>query len=284
MSFPGRRMLQAARERGVAVCGFDAFNMESAQALVSAAEALSAPLFLQTGVDSAAHMGMDMACRILLEAKREARVDVCVHFDHGRQTSDLRQLKRAVELGFESIMVDGSSLPLEENIALCRQVVHIAHPRGICVEGELGRVSRDLNATREEIESLMTDPDEAARFVEGSGVDYLAVSVGSISGFLGERAAVHLDLQRLERIGNKVAEPLVLHGGTGIPADQVREAARLGVAKVNVAHGLRKSFLDGIYAYLKTAVDESDPRKVLREAARNAEAFARAKIEQLSIP
>ena len=224
-----------------------------------------------------------MAARILLEVKRTAQVDVCVHLDHGRETSDVEQLRAAIEAGFESVMVDGSTLPLDENIRLCRQVAEIAHPRGVCVEGELGRVSRDVNATREELDRLMTDPDEAAAFVEKSGVDYLAISVGSVSGFVGERADVRLDLARLERIADRVSQPLVFHGGTGIPADQLREATKLGVAKVNIAHGLRKAFVDGISAYLEAHRDEIDPRRVLGEASNAAEAMARARIEQTSM-
>lgn len=280
VNFVGKDILQTAHRDGVAVCGFDAFNMESAQAVVCAANALSTPVFLQAGLDSANHMGFGMALRVLMEAKQHAAVAVCVHLDHGRQTSDVAQLKDAIALGFESVMVDGSGLPLAENIRLCRQIVDLAHASGICVEAELGRVSRDPHATPEELERLMTDPDEAARFVEESGVDYLAVSVGSISGFLGERPTVRLDLERLKRIAHNVPQPLVFHGGTGIPADQLRDAVKLGVSKINVAHGFRKSFLDGISSYLCAHRDASDPRVALAEGRKAAERFARVKIEQ----
>jgi ketose-bisphosphate aldolase len=229
-------------------------------------------------------MGLSMAATILLEAKRRTKTEVCVHFDHGREVSRIDLLQQVVDLGLDSIMVDGSSLPLQENLALCKAVVELAHPRGICVEGELGRVSRNLNATQEELNLLMTDPDEAAELAEKSGVDYLAVSVGSISGFVGEQATVRLELDRLERIAKKVPVPLVFHGGSGIPSDQIRQAIRLGVAKVNIAHGFRKAFLDGSLSYINSHPGAIDPRIVLGAGARAAEEFARRKIGQTRAP
>jgi fructose-bisphosphate aldolase class II len=272
-------MLDSAGKAHVALGGFDAFNMESAQAIVSVAEELSAPVFLQVSIPSAQHMGLEMAGRIALEARRNASVDVCVHLDHGPEPAETDVLRNAIEAGFESIMVDGSSLPFDENVRLTADVVAFAHARGVCVEAELGRVSRNVNASREELEALMTNPEEAGRFVESTGIDYLAVSVGSISGKL--EGGVTLDLERLKRIRNKVAVPLVFHGGTGIPVDQLQEAIRLGVSKVNIAHGFRKAFLDGMLSYVGAHPQEIDPRKVLKEGRVWAESFLRKKIRQL---
>jgi len=178
-------------------------------------------------------------------------------------------------------MVDGSSLSLEDNISLTKKVVEMAHPRGICVEGELGRVSRNINATREEIAQLMTDPGQVEQFVRKTGVDYLAVSVGSVSGFF--KGEINLDLKRLEEIRKKVSIPLVFHGGTGIPKKQLKQAIRIGVSKVNIAHGLRKAFLDGISRYLKGNPDETDPRLVLKEGRRSCEKFIEAKIREITL-
>lgn len=272
-------MLEAARRGRFALCGFDAFNMESARAIVVAAGRVGAPVFLQAGIESARYMGMAMARAILAEAARSSTVDVCVHLDHGPEPSDHDELREAIGLGFESVMVDGSSLPLEENIELCRSVADVAHPLGICVEGELGRVSRNPNATADELRRHMTDPDQAAAFAERSGIDYLAVSVGSVSGFMGESATVRLDLELLRRMSDRVPCPLVFHGGTGIPAAQLREAIRLGVAKINIAHGFRKAFLDGAVAYLGANHDASDPREALRHAEEAAVRYAAEKME-----
>ncbi|MCM8769023.1 MAG: class II fructose-bisphosphate aldolase [Candidatus Omnitrophica bacterium] len=244
MNFLGKKILESVREKKTCICGFDTFNMESAQAVARVAAEMSVPVFLQACSKSAHYMGLEMALRILQEAKRTVGDLVCIHFDHGEQLSCVEELKQAIRLGFESIMVDGSSLTLQDNIALCRKIAEMAHPEGICVEGEIGKVSRNINATREELNRLMTDPEQAGRLVEESGIDYLAISVGSVSGFY--RKEVVLDLERLEQIREKVSVPLVLHGGTSIPLSQVREAIRLGVAKINIAHGLRTAFLDGM--------------------------------------
>lgn len=280
MNVNGKKVLENARSRGQAVCGFDAFNMESAQAIVRTAERLAAPLFLQVCIPSAEYMGMEMAWRILATARRAGGPDTCIHLDHGLATSSVEDLRRAIDLGFESVMVDGSVLPLEENIGLVKQIVVLAHSKGVCVEGELGRVSRNVHASREEIDLCMTDPEQAGYFVERTGLDYLAVSVGSVSGFF--QGKVNLDLERLSRIREKVQVPLVFHGGTGIPADQLREAIKLGIAKINIAHGVRKAFLSGISAYLAEKPDEFDPRKVLARGMTHMESFAEMKIRAIS--
>lgn len=279
MSFLGKRMLESAREKKFAIGGFDVFNMESAQAVVKVAEELSMPVFLQVCIPSAQFMGLEMAFKILSEAKKNSSVDICIHLDHGPEAADADFIKKAIEAGFESIMADGSSLSLEDNIAFTRKVVEMAHPRGICVEGELGKVSRNTRATQEEIARLMTDPEEAAHFVEKTAVDYLAVSVGSISGML--KGKTNLDLERLQRIRENVTVPLVFHGGTGIADDQLKKAIKIGVSKINIAHGFRKAFLDGMRAYLRSNPEEIDPRKVLREASKSCEEYLREKIKLL---
>lgn len=281
MSFTGKQILQSALDKGIAITGFDAFNMESAQAVASAAEALSIPVFLQVCVASLEYMGLGMAAQILKEAKRESSVDICLHFDHGPQPSDINHIAEVIESGFESVMVDGSSLSLKDNVALTKKAVELAHRRGVCVEAEVGTVTRNLNASREELEQLMTDPDEAAWFVEETGADYLAVSVGSISGQLQGHST--LDLERLRKIRDKVPVPLVFHGGTGIPLNQLQDAVRIGVGKVNIAHGLRKAFLDGISNHLAANKDEFDPRIALRAGSCSAEKFAINKMKQLAL-
>lgn len=279
MDFIGTKILATARDRGIAVAGFDAFNMESAQAVVMAANELSLPVWLQVGVDSAHYMGLKTAVQTLRSAKADAKVDVCLHFDHGREISRVEQLAEVIELEIESVMVDGAALPIEDNISLTRQVVGLAHPRGICVEAEVGRVSRDPHATPDEIREIMTQPDDAARLVEETGADYLAVSVGSISGQLTTQST--LDLERLQQIRDKVDVPLVFHGGTGIPEDQLRDAIGIGVVKVNIAHGFRKAFLDGVRQHLAGKPEEFDPRVALGAGTKSAKAFAMRRMMQM---
>lgn len=280
MSHLGKQILQSAREQGIAVAGFDAFNLESAQAVVHAAEDTGFPVFLQVCVQSARHAGLSAIVKALAGAKAGATVDICTHYDHGPETSDPDHLAQVIDLGIESVMVDGSALPLEANITLTKQVVEIARPHGVCVEAEVGKVSRNLNATDEEIRRMMTDPDEAARLVDQTGVDYLAVSVGSISGQLTSQST--LDLERLQEIRDRVPVPLVFHGGTGIPADQLRQAIQIGVSKINIAHGIRKAFLDGMTDHMRAHPGAIDPRDVLQAGSCSARTFAVKKIAQLA--
>jgi fructose/tagatose bisphosphate aldolase len=163
-------------------------------------------------------------------------------------------------------------------VRLTRATAELAHQLGACVEGELGQVSRNLDASREELAGLMTDPEEAARFVERTGVDYLAVSVGSVSGFF--RGRIDLDLERLEQIARRVSVPLVFHGGTSIPDEQVRQAVRLGVAKINIAHGVRKAFWDGVSATAAgwDTAKPADPRVMLDGGRKAAAEFVRRKM------
>ena len=271
----GGEILQEARKFGYAVGGFDVFNLESAQAVLWAAEELQTPVFLQVCAASAEYMGLEYAISILKEAASQATVPVAIHLDHGPEGTPEALIKRAVEIGFTSVMIDGSMLSLEENIRLTKRIGDMAHARGVCVEAELGKVSRNLDATREELQRLMTNPKQAQRFVSETKADYLAVSVGSVSGFY--KGTIALDLHRLAEIGNSIAIPLVLHGGTSIPPAEAEKAIRLGVSKINVAHGLRRSFLDALRQGLEQ--DTTDPRVPLGSARFRAKEYVKQKIQ-----
>lgn len=280
----GSQILSDADRRGCAVGGFDVFNMESAQAVVSAAEEAGVPVFLQICLVSLEHTGVGYGLALAREAARAASVPICVHLDHGPEVSDVNQLKECMEAGFNSVMVDGSKLGFQQNVSLTRRVVEMARPLGICVEGEVGQVSRDTRATREALDGLMTDADEAARFVEATGIDYLAVSVGSVSGFYQGR--IELNLERLRQIRAAVPVPLVFHGGTTIPEDQLKAAVRCGVRKVNIGRGLRKAFWEPVLhaASRETDLQQADPRRILSQGRDGAREYVKMKISQLSSP
>jgi ketose-bisphosphate aldolase len=198
--------------------------------------------------------------------------------DHGARELPFELILECLKMGFPSVMADGSHLPFEENIALMQKVVAAAKPYGAAVEGELGQVSRNPDASREEIIALMTDPEEAEEFVNKTQIDSLAVSMGSISSCFDSKK-IDLDFDRLEKISQKVSIPLVFHGGTGIPDEQMRRAIRFGVAKVNVAHGLRKAFVDAMRSGLGIGSEYVDPRPVLAEAMKKIEEYVEHKLE-----
>jgi ketose-bisphosphate aldolase len=275
---PAKQMLTHAQEHGYCLAGFDVFNLELLEGVIRTCERLKSPVMIQTSFmnfDFCTKEYLVHAVKAVLEA---SSIPATFHLDHGAREMPFELLLDCLKLGFPSVMADGSHLPLKENMSLMKKVVAAAKPYQAAVEGELGQVSRDPNATREEIVALMTDPDDAKRFVEDTGIDSLAISVGSISGCFDSKK-IELDFERLEKIAQKVSIPLVFHGGTGIPDAEMRQAIGLGVAKVNVAHGLRKAFVDTLRSSLGTGTEYVDPRPVLAEAMTNIGEYVEHKLD-----
>lgn len=223
-------ILVPARAGGYAVAAFEFWSLDSAQAVVEAAEDAAMPVILQTGPLEIEFAGIESLARIATRLAEAASVKVALHLDHG-DTLDLA--KAAVASGFTSVMIDASHLPYAENVALTREVVALAAPHNVTVESELGRLAgSEAGKTLSEEEAAQTDPDQAGQFVEETGIHALAVAIGTGHGFYP--FPPKLNLERLRRIAGKVAVPLVLHGGSDTPADLVRRAIALGVAKVNI--------------------------------------------------
>lgn len=267
-------ILKQAEAGGWAVGAFNCNNLELVQAIIQAAEAEQAPVVLQASQGAIKYAGLNYISGLALEAARTARVPVAVHLDHG---TSFEQVVRCVRSGFSSVMIDGSHLPLAENIGLTRRVVDVARPVDVTVEGELGRIGgTEDDITVDEREALFTDPDEAGHFVEATRVDALAVAIGTAHGLY--HGTPLLDFDRLQRIRLRVRVPLVLHGSSGVPADAVREAVTLGVRKVNIDTDIRQAFTETIREVLAGAPGEIDPRKVLGPAREAAFEVIREKI------
>ena len=227
MLVSSKEMLCKAREEGYAVGSFNIFNLESAKAIIAAAEAENAPVMLQIWSGFADFIGLDVLGAIAVCEAKRARVPVAVHLDHGATLSQVGQAA-----GFTSVMLDGSALPLEENIALTRNVVEFCRGLGIPVEGEIGHVGgSEDGGTRDEI--VYTDPDEAVAFWKDSGVDFVAVSIGTFHGVYEDAPRLNIDL--LKALAARISAPLVLHGSSYTPDDQLAEAVRHGISKINVA-------------------------------------------------
>ncbi|MGQ9512874.1 class II fructose-1,6-bisphosphate aldolase [Thermodesulfitimonas sp.] len=268
------RLLRAAAAGGYAIGAFNCNNMEIVQAIIAAAEAENAPVILQASQGAIKYAGLDFIAALAKTAIGRTKLPVALHLDHG---TSFEQVVRCVAAGFSSVMIDGSRLPFAENVALTRQVVSVARAVGISVEAELGRIGGtedEISVT--EAEAFFTDPDEAAHFVAETGVDALAVAIGTAHGrYKGEP---HLDFERLSRIAAKVKIPLVMHGSSGVPADAVREAIRRGIRKVNIDTDIRQAFTEKVRAVLAAAPDEIDPRKILGPAREAAVEIIREKI------
>ncbi|MFF4348648.1 class II fructose-bisphosphate aldolase [Streptomyces sp. NPDC001530] len=254
----GLKALTTAYETGRALPGFVAYNLETVQGIVAAAEAHPGrPVLIQAGSSAFKHAGREPLMRLALDAAASSSAPLGVHLDHSR---DLDEITACLEAGYTSVMVDGSHLPFAENIALTREAVRRARDHGAWVEAELGALPGDedvsTNATANTSATAMTDPSQAAEFVAETGVDALAVAVGNVHGFTA--TPVRLDLNRLAALHSAVPVPLVLHGASGLPEEQLLGALSRGVAKVNVNAELRRAYLQATSAQLPTALPGSD--------------------------
>ena len=221
-----RQLVDRAQAGGYAVGAFNMHSDETAQALVRAAEKAESPVFLQIGRAIVPHMGVRAAAELTRRAAAESDAELVLHLDHG----PYEEVLEAIQLGFGSIMYDGAHLPFEENIRTTRHVVQVAHSFGIPVEAELGKIP---DADEEvDWQSYYTDVAEAERFVAETGVDWLAISVGIVHG-VPLSTPQPLDIQRIKDIKTATNIPLMLHGASGVPDDEIRAATEAGVQKFN---------------------------------------------------
>lgn len=224
-----REVLAAARAGHYAVPAFDCVEDVMVRAILETAEACRAPVFIMVLEPDMQGNGWRYLSGLVRAVACHHPVPIVLHLDHA---TELDTIRKAVDLGFTSVMIDGSSLPFAENVRVTRAAVEIAHPQGISVEAELGHVGgMDLEETQQ-AENVLTDPDEVRRFVAETGVDSLAVSIGTSHGVY--RSLPNLNIGRLKELNAASSVPLVMHGGSGTPADQVQNAIRHGISKLNI--------------------------------------------------
>ena len=226
-----KEILVPARKGGYAVGAFEFWSLDSAQAVVEAAQELGMPVILQTGfIECEFAGGIKYLSRLAKMVADEASIPVALHLDHA-ETYDF--VCQAIDAGFTSVMIDASHLSFDENVNITRKVVEAARPGEITVEAELGKLAgNEGNINVSEEEASQTDPDEAVLFVKETGIDALAVAIGTAHGFY--KFMPKINIKRLKEIANKVDIPLVLHGGSGVPEDKVVESIMHGIAKVNI--------------------------------------------------
>lgn len=272
-----RDLMNRALERGVGQAAFNIVHLETLEGLVGGAEDAGLPVILQISENCAHfHGGLEPLARAALAAARQASVPVSIHLDHA-ESEDLAL--EAIELGFGSVMYDGAHLPYDLNVAATRRVTEHAHRAGVYVEAELGKVGGKDGA---HAPGARTDPREAAAFVAATGVDALAVAVGS-SHAMTERKAV-LDLQLIARLKSALDVPLVLHGSSGVADDAIVAAIGSGMTKINVSTHLNGFFTRAVRDYLAANPAVVDSRKYVKagrealvpEVSRLLALFARA--------
>ena len=281
-----KEMFAKALNEDYAVGAFNVNNMEIIQGIVEAAQEENAPLILQVSAGARKYANPVYLVKLVEAAIEDTGLDIVLHLDHG---ADFEICKSCVDDGFTSVMIDGSKYPFEENIRMTREVVDYAHAHGVVVEAELGKLAGIEDAVNVDArDATFTVPEEAAEFVEKTGVDSLAVAIGTSHGAYKFKGEPQLDFERLKAIRDLIPNtPLVLHGAStvlpefvakcnqdggdspgaqGVPEDMIREAARHGVCKVNIDTDLRLAMTAEIRKFMVEQPAEFDPRKYLGPA------------------
>ncbi|MBF1151295.1 MAG: class II fructose-1,6-bisphosphate aldolase [[Eubacterium] sulci] len=278
-----KEMFKKALVNDYAVGAFNVNNMEIIQGIVDAASIENAPLILQVSAGARKYAKPAYLLKLVEAAIEDTGLDIALHLDHGE---DFDICKKCIDDGFTSVMIDGSKHPFEENIALTKQVVEYAHAHGVVVEAELGKLAGvEDNIKVDARSATFTDPDEAVEFVERTGVDSLAIAIGTSHGAYKFTGEPYLDYERLKKIHSLLPDtPLVLHGASsvlkefvdrcnefggqipgaqGVPEEMIRESTKYGICKVNIDTDLRLAMTAEIRRVLIENPTEFDPRKYL---------------------
>lgn len=270
---PSRTLLNTATKDGTAIAALNFYNAETLIAHVRAANALNASIILQTTEATIDYLGLPIILGLAHAAAAESQKPISLHLDHG---SSYELAARCIDAGYTSVMIDGSKLPFTENCAVTRRVANLAHAAGVSVEGELGHVGQNSDSVSDDPTDTFTKPEDAARFVEETNVDTLAVAVGTAHGFY--KGAVRIDFQRLEEISHRVPDtPLVLHGGSGVSAELLRQAIACGIRKINFGTELKNAFTHAVKNSLCHSED-IDLRRTFQPAIAAVETISRSKI------
>jgi len=235
----GKAILDVANEYFFAVPAFNISDYAMFNGIVDISEEKNAPLIVGIHPDEVEHVGVEMITAVRQRAHRSS-VPIAIHWDHG---ANYKQILIAIQSGFTSVMIDGSMLPFEENVAISRRVTDSAHAVGLSVEGELGTIGQTDNEAEDGSNVIIyTNPEDALSFVEATAVDSLAVAIGTSHGIYPTAMKPELKLDLLKEIKDTVSIPLVLHGGSNNPDDEVAEAVKLGINKINISSDIKVAY------------------------------------------
>lgn len=248
-----KKILAYAEKNNTAIGMFNATGLDSLQAIIKAAEYLNQPVIIAHAEVHNVYNDIELLASLLISAAKNAKVPVCVHLDHG---VSFEMLKKAIDLGFTSVMVDASALPFEENIEFTKKIVALAHQKNVSVEAELGRLITKENGDIEDgvidPKDFYTDPLEAKEFVERTNIDALAIAFGTAHGFY--KAKPQLDFSVIERVKNACNIPLVMHGGSGVSKEDTQKAIRCGIRKVNYYSYMSKAGYEAAEKVIKSGL------------------------------
>ncbi|NFG41442.1 tagatose bisphosphate family class II aldolase [Clostridium botulinum] len=270
-----KQMLLKAQKEGYAVPAFNIHNLETLQVVVDTAMKMRSPVIIAGTPSTIEYAGAAYIEAMAEVAARKYDIPIAIHLDH---FEDIDEIKKNIDIGFRSCMIDASKEEFEINIKKVKEVVEYAHEYDATVEAELGKLGgKEDDLIVSEKDSMYTNPDDAAEFVERTGVDSLAVAIGTAHGLYKGKAK--LDFERLKDIRSKVHVPLVLHGASDVPDELVKKAISLGICKVNIATDLKIPFSDAVKEYFKKNPNANDPRKYMTPGKEAMEKIVENKIK-----
>jgi fructose-bisphosphate aldolase class II len=296
MLVTNKDLMVPARKNGYAIAAFNVQNLESTKAIAEAATEEKSPVIMQVTPSVIKYAGLAYISSLVKTAAQLAPVPIALHLDHGE---DFETAVKCIDAGFSSVMIDGSFLSFDENVAVTKRVVSVAHPKGVSVEAELGKLAGVEERTVAEKDAILTDPESAVEFVEKTGVDTLAVAIGTSHGAYKFKTEAKLDIERLKVIREKISIPLVLHGASsvpqgivekankygaelsgakGIPETELTKAISFGIAKINIDTDLRLAFTAAVREALTNSPKNFDPRKILGPAKDAMKEVAKGKM------
>lgn len=269
-----KELLLHAQKNGYAVPAFNCHNLETIQVIVETANELRSPVIIAGTPGTFDYAGRDYIQSIIETAAKKYNIPIVLHLDHHTKIEDI---EASLKLGTKSVMIDASHHSYDENIAIVKKVVELAHKFDATVEAELGILGgQEDDLVVNEKDSKYTNPQQAVDFVKKTGIDSLAVAIGTAHGLYKEDPK--LDFERLKEIRSLVTIPLVLHGASGVPEEAVKKAISLGITKVNIATELKIPFSHKLREYLVAHPEENDPRKYMKDAKKAMAEVVKEKI------
>lgn len=261
-----KELLLDAKKNKYGIPAFNVYNLETINSVLEGVAEMNSAVIIATTPGTVEYAGMENLVAIMKASAKKHNIDIALHLDH---CPDIEFVKECIDAGYKSVMIDASLEDFEENIRMTKEVVKYAHKNGATVEAELGRVggTEDSRVVSEE-DSMLTDPEKALEFVKRTGVDSLAVAIGTAHGVY--KLEPKLDFERLKKMNEIIDVPLVLHGGSGVPAASVIKAIENGICKVNIATEIKVPFAAAIRDYFIENPEANDPRKYFETAKKVA--------------
>ena len=263
-----QQIISQAQKNGYAIGCFNTSDLEITKAIIYAAEKQNSPVMIATSPKAIEYAGLEVLAEMIKQIARISKVPVSLHLDHGKSIEIVQQ---CLDIGYQSVMIDGSEKPLEENIRLTVEAVETAHRHEAFCEGELGHLGKDGTN-----QNQLTNPDDVADFVSKTHIDLLAVSIGSKHGIEEDE---NLNIELLKEIRSKTSAPLVLHGASGVSDEDINQAIANGICKINIDTDIRHTFSKSIRQILAKYPQEEDFRKILSEVMPDIQKLIEEKIQ-----